>query len=414
MDIKYRSAPLEGYITDSAGNVLRNTTIRIKEEHPGGLVTDVESVKTDNNGYFITSPLKKGLYSVFDGGVRLSEKYHNHQFLFDIPAFAPNSKSAPSVLTSIPAASTVVDTLFLQIEPDDRDVDQYDHVFETFDMRSSNTPSGFQAFTGMPTNYFASGTDTARLITNRRFDVIYNDEITGAYVQWLGVPAIIYDNAQNSQLILPLDQYSQFPKRLKVMTKTTQANNPFTVPTGMGNLINLAGKSIATITANSDDSPLLQPALFQKMTALALSINIGDIVLINNSGTAIPVPSACIWTRLVSKTITSSQVVLTFQDWAGRPVSTGGTVNKKSSYLIGDGSNTIAGIHVGNIPATSIYNMFIFDGITTAMNISTTVSPPTVRRRFNVFESQAATTMLYASRMPYDNEMFDYLIPLSV
>lgn len=396
MDIKYRSSPIEGYITDAAGNVLRNTTIRIKEEHPGGLVSDVESIKTDNNGYYVSSPLRRGAYSLYDGGVRLARKIHNPQACFEVPAFTPNPKASPDIaITSSPAGQDVIDTVFLQIEPDDRDIDKFGHMFEVFDSsKYSIVPRGYTPFQNMPPVYFSGD----RLITNRRFDVFYNDEVTGANIMWKGVPAIVFNSSQNTQLVLPLDQFSMFPKRLKQARDYigTSVPNPALI-----NSSNIAISSVGSILTIS-----LSGTFDDDLKRFVSSLSVGDIAMINTKSEDYPSDEdMIIWARVVSKTNSSTNFEIKLQDWIGRPAVVSGSANKKSQYLFGSGDKTILN---GSLTKTDLHTIYIFDGMTKSLDARSATSPQSIRRRFSVFESEEASSLMSKDFTPFDNEMFDY------
>jgi len=399
MDTKYRSSPIEGYITDAAGNVLRNTTIRIKEEHPGGLVSDIESIKTDNNGYYVSSPLKRGAYSLYDGGVRLARKIHNPQACFEVPAFTPNPKASPDpTIMSAPWGQNVVDTVFLQIEPDDRDIDKFGHSFEVFDRsKYSSQLRGYTPFQGMPSFYFSGST---RLITNRRFDVFYNDEITGANIMWRGVPAIVLDSVQNTQLVLPLDQFSMFPKRLK------QTRDYLGVIVPNPAMISAKDVAVDTDIAKSTLTITLDGVFDDDLKKFVSSLSVGDIVMINTTDEDYPSDEdTIIWARVVYKTNTSNNFEIKLQDWLGRPAVVSGKANKKSSYLFGSGVQTIAN---GSLTKADLKSMYIFDGMTKSLDAKSATSPQSIRRRFYVFESAEASSLMSKDNAPFDNEMFDY------
>ena len=57
-----RSKPLTGHITDSSGNVIRNTSIIIKDTYGN----TVDTIPTNDEGYFVSSPLPNGVYNIFN------------------------------------------------------------------------------------------------------------------------------------------------------------------------------------------------------------------------------------------------------------------------------------------------------------------------------------------------------------
>ena len=64
MGSNLKSRPIEGYITDSAGHVLRNVDVLIKEEISKTESTLIDSVKSGDDGYFISDPIKNGIYEI--------------------------------------------------------------------------------------------------------------------------------------------------------------------------------------------------------------------------------------------------------------------------------------------------------------------------------------------------------------
>ena len=75
MSSNLRSKPIEGHVTDSAGNVLRNSQIIIKQATPSGSIT-MGSVQSDDDGYFQSKPLPNGLYDIYESGIVISRIVH--------------------------------------------------------------------------------------------------------------------------------------------------------------------------------------------------------------------------------------------------------------------------------------------------------------------------------------------------
>ena len=76
MPSNLRSKPIEGYVADSAGNVLRNSQILIKEAAPyGSNIRD--SITSDDDGYFKSKPLPSGSYDIYESGIIVAKTIHN-------------------------------------------------------------------------------------------------------------------------------------------------------------------------------------------------------------------------------------------------------------------------------------------------------------------------------------------------
>lgn len=400
MPDKFRTSPIEGYITDAAGNVQRNITVRIKEEHPDGFVSDVEAVQTDSNGYFVSSPLKKGIYSLYDGGVRLSQRTHLPQYDHEIPAFVPGVKNAPEALTSEPESQQLVDSIFLQIEPDYRDVVKYGHIFKT---HNKKFPLDGGYFSDMPDTYFADDED--QFITVSRFDISYMDDAFGTNVFWRGVPGLIYDKANETQLIIVLDNFSLIPKTLKNKLDIDPFENPYNNdPSGTPKLQNLSsgGDYLYWDVASTDPE-------FTETTKLASYLNLGDIVMMDvRDELADPMsPSKVLWLRLAYKVVTTTDVVLRFIDWSGRPIDKSGLTNRKSGFVYGNGENNVAANGSG-IVTEDIHYIYIYDGMTSNLNLNKNLSPQTIRSRFTVIENTFETMFLNKDYLPHKSELYDY------
>lgn len=219
MSSNLRSRKIEGYITDSAGNVLRNTMVTIKEPTPSGS-NIIDSIKSDDDGYFISAPIKSGIYDIYESGIRVL-RYYNPADKNAIQSYEVVSDNIPTGISSFNTIVGLGDSgdlnnykHFLQIESDNIDVSTYGNIFPVY------SPSGISSFSEY--NNLLSGTgfeniasyynmnDNSR-ITNTRFDVeLYNpitsDSIQYRKVRWSGVPAIKF--FEDSKLVIPLDYYS--------------------------------------------------------------------------------------------------------------------------------------------------------------------------------------------------------------
>ena len=225
MATNLRGRPIEGYITDSAGSILRNTTVTIQESTPirhggGGLVV-VDTVSSDDDGYFVSKPLKNGLYDIYEGGVRIYREYHSANPTI-IQCYRPDEYSIPSNIRPfsdyVSGTSPIYDIneyrYYLQIETDDDLLQPGPPVYgHTFPIWGINVPTGL---VGLPFEKIANvhvGLSTASesRLTTSRFDVEFS--LDNRYMRWAGVPGILF--YKDSRIVVPLDYYSLVPTRNK-------------------------------------------------------------------------------------------------------------------------------------------------------------------------------------------------------
>jgi len=217
-----RSRPIQGYVTDSAGNIIRNTNIVVYRGSPDGLVA-VDRAQSDDEGYFVSSPLQNGVYDIFESGVRTSRIIHNAD-QNDIQAFKASednyfgSETAPfSVLTAAKTLNEYV--YYIQIEPEDISVDVYGNMFPIYNKDLSIVTIGVDDMFYLK-NFFSLRPDSR--ITISRFDIEYFLPLTATQssyrrIKWAGVPGIRFK--ADSKIVIPLDYYS------------IVANNPFKTST---------------------------------------------------------------------------------------------------------------------------------------------------------------------------------------
>ena len=75
MSSNIRALPIESFITDSSGNVLRNALILIKEAAPSGSNL-IDRTTSDDDGYFVSKPIPAGTYDIYESGVRVAKNTH--------------------------------------------------------------------------------------------------------------------------------------------------------------------------------------------------------------------------------------------------------------------------------------------------------------------------------------------------
>lgn len=211
MTSSLRAVPIEGHITDSAGNVLRNKQVVIKSETPTQVII-VEKVKTDDDGYFKTSPIPNGVYDIYESGVSIARENHTPD-RSAIQCFKPNSDNYNTTLIET-FDSLVADQdlnsfkWFLQIEPGFTDTFQFGNTFPLYD-------ADLLGVLDTANELFAIGNffnfSSSSRITTTRFDIEYYSpltKLTKTYkrIRWSGVPGIKFDN--DSKLLIPLDYYS--------------------------------------------------------------------------------------------------------------------------------------------------------------------------------------------------------------
>jgi hypothetical protein len=222
-----RSKPIQGYVTDSAGNILRNAQIVIKSQNPLGTVI-VDSIKTDDNGYYISNPIPDGIYDVYESGIRVARISHVSD-KSKIQCYKPSKENYPfrdvPIFSSLVTARTLNDFKFyIQIEPDFVDTFQLGNSFPLYDYDMSNMVDDGNDISNIA-KFFSLSTDSR--ITTTRFDVEYYSPITSVNTQykrirWSGVPGIRF--YKNSKIVVPIDYYSITPSLPKFYIAASQVS----------------------------------------------------------------------------------------------------------------------------------------------------------------------------------------------
>jgi len=229
MSSNLRAKPVEGHVTDSAGNVLRNSQIIVKLATPHGSIA-VASVTSDDDGYFQTKPLPNGVYDIYENGINIARTIHSPD-RSAIPCFRPGRDNYDTSL--LLNFTTLTETswpwlnaykYFLQIEPEELDISVYGSSYPIYQEYSNDPNDNDLSTNADPTNEiyniarFFNFTPESR-ITTTRFDIEYFAPLTAlsSYykrIRWAGVPAIRF--SADSKLVVPLDYFSivaSLPKR---------------------------------------------------------------------------------------------------------------------------------------------------------------------------------------------------------
>jgi len=225
MSSNLRSKPIEGHVTDSAGNVLRNSQIIIKQAAPSGSIT-MGVVKSDDDGYFQSKPLPNGLYDIYESGISIAKIVHTAD-RSAIQCFKPGVDNYDVSLIRNFISLTESDTnptlnsfkWFLQIEPEELDISVYGSTFPIYDV-------GISLITDVDNDYYNVAqyfnlTVDSR-ITTTRFDIEYFAPLTSLSrfykrIRWAGVPAIRF--SKDSKLVVPLDYFSIVASLPKVSSR---------------------------------------------------------------------------------------------------------------------------------------------------------------------------------------------------
>jgi len=269
-----RSRPIQGYVTDSAGNVLRNSSIVIYRNTPTGL-TSVDISESDDEGYFISNPLANGVYDIFESGIRTARIIHNpdqnsiqcfkalkdNYYENDLKPFSSLAGSGDPRLNNY--------KYFLQIEPEDISVDILGSMFPIYDVDLSNLVAASGDIYDL-VQFLIIRTDSR--ITIPRFDIEYFLPITATQasyrrIKWAGVPGIRFK--ADSKIVVPLDYFS------------IVANNPFIISNNGNDYVannvwietiidNGPGHEVITIKGDSD--------LYEEYVTLYNKVGIGDIL----------------------------------------------------------------------------------------------------------------------------------------
>jgi hypothetical protein len=257
-----RAAPIEGFICDSAGNIIRNATITIRDNAPGGSNV-IDTIFSDDNGYFISNPLKNGIYDIYESGVKTSRTIHipsmnNFQCWAATPDNIPDN--LPSYIQMDASSENDINKYryYIQIENDDVDIQHFGHIFPIYDVNINSLSN-----TNWSKFYFFHGMTSDSRITTTRFDVEFFNPLTiysNSYkrTRWVGVPAIRF--SATSKLVIPLDFYSIHLNRL---------NSHTIFGLNINYSVNVDLETVTIIDTNNNDDGFI---------ALANALVIGDIV----------------------------------------------------------------------------------------------------------------------------------------
>lgn len=211
MSSNLRAKAIQGHVADSAGNVLRNSQIIIKQSAPLGSIT-IDRVISDDDGYFKTSPLPNGIYDIYESGVNIARIIHTAD-RNAIQCFKPNRDNYDISLVEDFVTLKDLNELngfkyFLQIEQEEVDVSVLGSSFPIYNFDIIGTVD--------PTNELYNMADffnftPASRITTTRFDIEYFaplTELSNNYkrIRWAGVPGLRL--SEDSKLVVPLDYFS--------------------------------------------------------------------------------------------------------------------------------------------------------------------------------------------------------------
>ena len=261
MSSNLRAAPIEAFVTDSAGNIIRNAAITIRDNAPGGS-NIIDSVTSDDSGYFITSPLKNGVYDIYESGVKTSRTIHTPS-LHNNQVWLATADNIPDNLPSFLQMDETVENdinkfrYYIQIENDNVDIQRYGHIFPIYDKDLTSIHDGWGSFVD-----FHNLKSDSR-VTTTRFDVEFFNPITSSdtlyrRIRWVGIPAISF--SIGSKLVLPLDYYSM---KLNRLNKDSEFSGE--------NVLFQANDSLDLITVYS-------PTLDAEFIKLLDTITVGDVV----------------------------------------------------------------------------------------------------------------------------------------
>lgn len=216
MSSNLRAKPVEGYVTDSAGNVLRNSTILIKEAAPSGS-NIIDTVQSDDNGYFISKPVPTGTYDIYESNIRVARNIHSAS-QYAVQCYSSLSANIPENLPSYTQMTYDSENdinkfrYYIQIEAENLDTKLYGYSYPIYE---SNLMVDELA-------YFSAFHELSAVsrLTSTRFDIEYFNPLTstsGNYrrTRWTGVPAIRF--FEDTKLVLPLDFYSILINRVNAI-----------------------------------------------------------------------------------------------------------------------------------------------------------------------------------------------------
>lgn len=304
-----RSVSIEGHITDSAGNVIRNSQVIIKQQTTSGSVI-IDTVQSDDSGYFITSPMPNGIYDIYESGIKISRIIHDTNFS-GIQCFQANRDNYnPAVIGSFSdylAAYTLnLYKSFIQLEPANLNTAQFGNYFPLYEKDISNNPeegTGIDNEVYKIATFFKLTSDSR--ITISRFDIEYFLPLTAISntfkrIKWAGVPGIRF--YKDSKLVLPLDYYSIVANNPKVISPVDSGF----VPAEITNLIVYAdGKGSILDTVSGPDSEL---------TKLVEKLFVGDILKIRFKKSDLD-PIFTYWYGIVTAIDYSDKKIIYLEHW---------------------------------------------------------------------------------------------------
>lgn len=279
MPINLRGLPIQGILADAAGNIIRNATVTIKEDAPNGTFV-VDSATSDNNGYFITAPIKNGTYDIYESGAKIMRVYHSAQPT-QLQPFSPSSVNVPASLATFASYAVAPGSgddinkfkIYLQMEPEsNNDVPRYGNAFPLWNVNPSNGLSGhpFEKMKNVHT-----GINGASLLTHTRFDVEYYTPMTRGVsmsshrrLRWRGIPGLIFQTM--GKIVLGLDYYGIIPKNSGLKINTTDGGGTAVVNASR-NTVDASSK-----TMKLDISSTLDP----NVSSFLASLGVGDIVMV--------------------------------------------------------------------------------------------------------------------------------------
>jgi len=224
MPSNLRAKPIQGHLTDSAGNVIRNSLVTVKIMTPIGAQV-VASAKANDDGYFVTTPLTSGNYFIYESGVLVSQIIHTATpetiqcFKADPENYFPQRIQSFNTLLAIrPVSELRKFKMFIQIESDEVNTALYGNSFQIYDSAINYGSQVVQNDLYWIGKFFDLDTDSR--ITTTRFDIEYFSPITSVdtsykRIRWAGMPAIRF--IKDSKLVVPLDYFSfitSLPKKV--------------------------------------------------------------------------------------------------------------------------------------------------------------------------------------------------------
>lgn len=270
MSSNIRAKSIEGHVTDSAGNVLRNAQIVIKQATPAGSYV-VDSINSDDGGYFISKPIPSGIYNIYESGIVVSKIIHEAD-KNSIQCFKAHRDNYDVLSVDNFDALIESETLnnfrgFIQIEPAEIDISQYGSSFPIYDFEFTTLDpvlSGSGNDLWDLSKFFELSSDSR--ITTTRFDIEYFSPLTALSntyrrIRWSGVPAIRF--YQDSKLVVPLDYFSMVLNYPKVIA-----------PEGA----NFESTDIKATYSSSTTISLANVSANNSFKTLALSVVVGDVL----------------------------------------------------------------------------------------------------------------------------------------